>query len=41
MLLYKQQAGITDKDTITYRITTDDGMLSSMYDQALDGGYKT
>ena len=41
MLLYKKQAGITDKETITYRTTIDNSMLSSMYDQALNGGYKT
>ena len=41
MLLYKEQAGITDKETITYRTTTEDGMLAAMYDQALSGGYKT
>ncbi len=41
MLLYKEQARITDKETITYRTTTEDGMLSAMYDQALSGGYKT
>ena len=41
MLLYKEQAGITDKETITYRTTTEDAMLSAMYDQALSGGYKT
>ena len=41
MLLYKKQAGITDKETITYRTTAEDVMLASMYDQALAGGYKT
>ena len=41
MLLYKEQAGIIDKETITYRTTTDDVLLASMYDQALSGGYKT
>ena len=38
--VYKEQAQITNND-ITYRETTIDSNLSAMYDQALDGGYKT
>ena len=41
MLLYKEQAGITNKQTITFRTTENDSELPSAYDQALSGGYKT
>ena len=39
--VFKEQAKITDKETITYRETTENSKLSPMYDQALSGGYKT
>ena len=40
--LYASQAGIKKGDgTIDYRETASDNELPTMYDQAMDGGYKT
>ena len=41
MSLYKEQAEITDKKTITFRQTEEDNQLPYMYDLALNEGYKT
>ena len=41
MKLYQRQAEITDKETITYKETTDNAMLSVAYDEALAKGYQT